>query len=323
MTNHWLGFPLFPEQASSMAGRVDALYFFLVAVSGFFAILIFALIAVFIVKYRRRDGRAETPSGHGHMLLELVWTVVPLVLTMIMFFWGAKLFFHIYTIPPGAIDVFVVGKQWMWKFQHPEGQREINELHVPVGRPVKLTMISEDVIHDLFVPAFRVKRDVLPGRYTAMWFEATQPGKYRLYCAQYCGTEHSLMTGWVHVMDPVDYQNWLSGGVAAEPMHVAGGKLFQQLGCATCHKSDNTGRGPTMVGLYGSRVTLKSGEVMLADEDYLRDCITKPNTRLLPNYEPIMPTFKGIISEEGLLQLIAYIKSLAVPAAAQTRSETK
>ncbi|MBI5687000.1 MAG: cytochrome c oxidase subunit II [Verrucomicrobia bacterium] len=322
MTNHWLGFPLFPEQASSMAGRMDALYFFLVAVSGFFAILIFVLIAVFIVKYRRRDGHMPVPSGHGHMWLELVWTVVPLALTMVMFFWGAKLFFHIYTIPPGAIDVFVVGKQWMWKFQHPEGQREINELHVPVGRPVKLTMISEDVIHDLFVPAFRVKRDVLPGRYTAMWFEATRPGKYRLYCAQYCGTEHSLMTGWVYAMDPVDYQNWLAGGAATEPMHVAGGKLFQQLGCATCHKADNTGRGPTMVGLYGSRVTLKSGEVMLADEDYIRDCITKPNARPLPNYEPIMPTFKGIISEEGLLQLIAYIKSLAVPAA-QTRSETK
>ena len=321
--NPWKGFPMFPEQASSVAGRVDALFFFLVAVSAVFAILIFVVITVFVVKYRRRPGKMAVPSGHGHTWLEVVWSVVPLMLTMVMFFWGAKLFFTIYTAPPGAMDVFVVGKQWMWKFQHPEGQREINELHIPVGRPIKLTMISEDVIHDLFVPAFRVKNDVLPGRYTTMWFQATRTGKYRLFCAQYCGTEHSLMTGWVHVMDGPDYQNWLGGGAEAGPMHVIGGKLFDQLGCATCHKNDNTGRGPTLAGLFGSKVTLKSGQVMPVDEDYLRDCITKPNTRLLPNYEPIMPTFKGIISEEGLLQLIAYIKSLTPPQAVKTGSEKK
>ncbi len=217
--------PLFPPQASTTAGQVDHIFYFLVGVSAFFAILIFALIIYFAVKYRSRPGREKAEATRTYVVLEVIWIAVPLGLTMIMFFWGAKLLFSIYRPPANAMEIFVVGKQWMWKFQHANGQREINELHVPVGRPVKLTMISEDVIHDLFVPAFRIKRDVLPGRYTAVWFQATQPGRYRLFCAQYCGTEHSLMTGWVDVMKPADFR---TGSAATRPSRrwrSAGGKL--------------------------------------------------------------------------------------------------
>ncbi len=310
MNYFWKGFPLFPQRASSVAGQVDALFFFLVAVSAFFAILIFALITFFAIKYRRRSPDERPAPTKSPLALELAWTLIPMALTMVMFFWGAKLYFQIYRVPPGAIPIFVVGKQWMWKIQHPEGQREIDALHVPVGKPVKLTMISEDVIHDFFVPAFRVKRDVLPGRYTTTWFEATKPGKYRLFCSQYCGTEHSLMTGWVYVMEPTDYQNWLSGGTSGEPLDVAGKKLFKSLGCATCHLPDNTGRCPSLVGLAGGKVQLTTGQIVTADDNYLRESILKPEAQVVYGYQPIMPTFKGIVSEEQVLQLLAYIKSL-------------
>jgi len=305
---HWV--ELFPAEASTVAGKVDALFFFLVAVSGFFAVLIFVLIAYFAVKYRRRPGNENPPATRTVMTLEVLWTAIPTGLTAVIFFWGARLFFSIYTPPPNAINVSVVAKQWMWKFQHPEGQREIDELHVPVGRPVKLTMISEDVIHDFFVPAFRVKRDVLPGRYTTVWFQATRPGTYHLFCAQYCGTAHSLMTGWVYAMNPVDYERWLSGEGANEPLAVAGGRLFAQLGCITCHVENSTGRCPSLVGLFGKPVKLQTGETVVANEDYLRESILKPEAKIVAGYQPVMPTFKGVVSEEGVLQLMAYIKSL-------------
>ncbi|HUI06437.1 MAG TPA: cytochrome c oxidase subunit II [Verrucomicrobiae bacterium] len=305
---HWV--QLFPAEASTVAGQVDALFFFLVAVSGFFAALIFALIAYFAVKYRRRPGNENPPATKTVMTLEVLWTAIPAGLTVVIFFWGARLFFNIYTPPPNALNVAVVAKQWMWKFQHPEGQREIDELHVPVGQPIKLTMISEDVIHDLFVPAFRVKRDVLPGRYSTVWFQATRPGTYHLFCGQYCGTAHSLMTGWVYVMNPVDYERWLSGEGANEPLAVAGGRLFAQLGCATCHVENDTGRCPSLVGLFGKPVKLRTGETVVANEDYIRESILKPEAKIVAGYQPVMPTFKGVVSEEGVLQLIAYIKSL-------------
>ena len=243
--------PLFPERASVAAGRVDLLYFFLIAVSIFFSALIFGLITYFCVKYRRRPANLQSTQVKSDVRLELAWTGIPLALTMVMFVWGAKLFFHDYNAPPDSMEIFVVGKQWMWKFQHPEGRREINDLHVPLGRPVKLTMISEDAIHDLFIPAFRVKKDVLPGRYTSIWFNASRAGTYHFFCSQYCGTEHSKMGGWVTVMEPADYARGLSGATTGESLPVAGGRLFQQLGCATCHLPDNKGRGPSLVGLAG------------------------------------------------------------------------
>jgi cytochrome c oxidase subunit 2 len=303
----WRTFPLFPEQASTIAGSVDTLYFFLIAVSGFFACLIFVVIAYFVVKYRRRPGHERAVPTQTHFGLEIAWTCIPLLLTAVMFIWGAKLFFNVYNPPPGAMEIFVVGKQWMWKFQHPAGRMEINELHVPRGQAVKLTMISEDVIHDLFVPAFRVKKDVLPGRYTMVWFEATTTGTYHLFCSQYCGTQHSKMGGWVQVMEPADYAQWVEG--AGEPLAVVGARLFQRLGCAACHLPQGSGRGPSLVGVFGRPVTLTSGGMIEVNEDYIRETITHPGVRIVAGYQPIMPTFKGLVNEEGMQQLIAYIKS--------------
>jgi len=305
-----LGFPLFPEQASTMAGRVDALFYFLLAVSVFFASLICILIVTFAVKYRRRSEDERPPLIEGDLRLEVFWTVVPLGLTMIMFFWGAKLFFTTNYPPRDSLEINVVAKQWMWKAQHPEGRSEIDELHVPLGRPIKLILTSQDVIHDFFVPAFRVKKDVLPGRYTTVWFEATKAGEYHLFCAQYCGTQHSGMVGRIVVMDPARYESWLGGETAGVSMASAGEKIYQRLACNTCHLESGTGRGPSLVGLFGKKVQLQGGQSVTADESYIRESIVEPRAKIVAGYPPIMPTFKGLISEDGILQIIAYIKSL-------------
>jgi len=293
-----------------MAGRVDALYFFLVALSAFFIVLIAGLIIYYAVKYRRRTPDSVGASIHGGIVLETTWTVIPLLITLGIFVWSASIFFAMSRPPDETINVYVVGKQWMWKFQHLDGQREINELHVPVGRAVKLIMTSEDVIHDVFVPAFRVKADVLPGRYTTEWFQATKPGHYHLFCAEYCGTRHSGMIGEVIVMEPSDYQTWLSGGAPEGSLASAGEKLFQDLACVTCHRPESQGRGPVLVGLFGKTVQLQSGQTVVADEAYIRESILNPTAKITAGYQPIMPTFQGLVSEEGLLQLIEYIKSL-------------
>jgi cytochrome c oxidase subunit 2 len=306
----WFGFPLFPEQASTVAGRVDALYYFLVAVSVSFSSLIFLLVIYFAIRYRRRSETERPRPIEGDLRLELLWTIIPLGITMVMFTWGASLYFTLSRPPAGALEITAVGKQWMWKFQHPDGQREINELHVPLGRPVKLTMASEDVIHSFYVPAFRVKMDVVPGRYTTAWFEATKVGAYHLFCAEYCGTQHAGMVGRVVVMEPFQYQQWLSGGVIGEPPALAGGKLFQTLGCNACHRPGPGALGPPLEGLFGTSKKLQTGETVMADEDYLRESILNPNAKIVAGYQPIMPPFQGRITEEGLLQLIAYIKSL-------------
>ena len=308
-------FPLFPEQASAAARQVDALYYFLIAVSAFFAVLIAVLLVTFALKYRRRSESERPAPIHGSLVLELTWTIIPFGLAMVMFFWGAQLYVSLSRPPDDALQVFVVGKQWMWKLQHLEGRREINELHVPVGRSVKLTMTSEDVIHSFFVPAFRVKADVIPGRYTTLWFHPTKPGTYHLFCAEYCGTEHSGMIGRVVVMEPAEFQTWLSGGPVGS-LATAGQKLFEQLGCITCHREDSGARGPHLVGLFGKPVPLKGGGTAIADESYLRESILNPQAKVVAGFEPIMPTFKGLVSEEGIMQLIAYIKSLEAPEAA-------
>lgn len=304
-------FPLFPEQASSVAPQVDALYFYLIAVSVFFSLLIAGAILYFAIKYRRRS-ESELPHGvEGSLKLEIAWSVIPLLISLTFFFWGASVFFAINRPPNDAIDVSVVGKQWMWKFQHADGQREINELHVPLGRPVRLTMASEDVIHSFYVPAFRVKRDVLPGRIATLWFEATKPGRYHLFCAEYCGTKHSGMIGWLEVMEPTAFQAWLAGGSGSESLAATGGKLFQQHACNTCHRPDSLARGPNLEGLYGKPVALADGRTVVADESYIRESIVAPNAKLVAGFQPLMPTFQGLISEEGLLQLVAYVKSLS------------
>ena len=302
--------PLFPEQASTMAARVDALYLFLVGLAVFFSVLIAGLIVYFAVKFHRRNPNAVGSRTHGGMVLEVTWTIVPFLITMVIFVWGASVYFAMAHPPDETLNVYVVGKQWMWKFQHLDGQREINELHVPVGRPVKIIATSEDVIHDFFVPAFRVKADVVPGRYVSVWFQPTRPGRYHLFCAEYCGTKHSGMIGEIIVMDPSDYEAWLGGGGGEGSLASAGGKLFADLACNTCHRPDAQGRGPVLEGLFGRQVSLQTGGTVVADEAYIRESILTPSAKIVAGFQPIMPTFQGLVTEEQLLQLIEYVKSL-------------
>jgi cytochrome c oxidase subunit 2 len=311
--------PFFPEQASAQAAQVDALYFFLVAVTAFFAVLIAVLVVAFAARFRRRHDDEIGVAIHGSLALELLWTFIPLGIAMVMFAWGAKVFFDLYRPPAGAMEVFVVGKQWMWKVQHADGRREINELHVPIGRPVKLVMGSEDVIHSYYIPAFRVKADVIPGRYNSLWFTATKPGRYRLFCAEYCGTKHSGMIGWVTAMEPLEYQVWLGGGGTTTSPIAAGEKLFNEvLACGTCHQQTPQGRGPVLAGIFGKTVELQGGGTATVDEAYLRESIVNPQAKVHVGYQPIMPTFQGLVTEEQLLQLIAYVRSLGQQAAPGT-----
>jgi cytochrome c oxidase subunit 2 len=312
----WPGTPLFPETASTMASRVDALYFFLVGLSAVMSLLIAGLIVYYAVKFRRRSPDQVGARIAGGMVLEITWSVIPLLVVLFIFAWGASVFFAMASPPADTLNIYVVGKQWMWKFQHLNGSREINELHVPANRPVKLIMTSEDVIHDLFFPAFRVKADVIPGRYTEVWFEATQPGSYHLFCAEYCGTKHSAMIGQVVVMEPSAFQAWLSSGQAEGSLASAGGKLFADLACNTCHRPDAQGRGPVLQGLFGKTVTLQSGETVAVDEAYIRESILNPNEKLTAGFQPVMPAYQGQVNEQGILELIEYVRALGTGTAA-------
>ena len=301
---------LFPEQASTLAPEVDHLLYFLVAVTVFFSLLIFAAIFYFAVKYRRRSA-AELPHvQHTGYTLEILWSVIPFGITMVMFTWGAAVFFNAARPPKDAIQIYAVGKQWMWKLEHMEGLREINELHIPVGKAVRLTMTSEDVIHSFFVPAFRTKQDVVPGKYSTVWFQPTKTGKYHLFCAEYCGSRHSGMIGWVYVMEPQAYESWLSGGAGEGSLAQNGQKLFESLACNNCHKSDHTGRCPSLEGVYGSNVKLTTGATVKADEAYIRESILNPEAKIVAGYEPVMPTFQGLVTEDQVLQLIEYVRSI-------------
>jgi cytochrome c oxidase subunit 2 len=304
-------FRLLPDQASAMAGRVDALALFLLAVCGFFTLLILGLIVWFGLRFRRRTEDEVPPKTGDHVWMEVGWTVVPLGVLMVMFAWGARLYVDMKRPPAGAMEVHVIGKQWMWKLQHPNGTREVNELHVPAGRPVKLIMTSQDVIHSFGIPAFRVTQDVLPGSYTSEWFTATRPGEYHLLCREYCGTLHSGMVGRVVVMRPADYEAWLAGTVPDEAPAAAGARLFASFGCAQCHGQI----APTLAGLYGRTVRLEDGSTVTADEAYLRESIVAPAAKVVAGYPRSMPSFQGQLSEEELLALVAYIKSLGAAAA--------
>jgi cytochrome c oxidase subunit II len=303
-------FSLFPPQGSAAAPQVDHLLYYLLGVSAFFSVLIFVLIFYFAVKYRRTRSNRVAQEVPQPIVLEIAWILIPLVLVVIMFVWGAKLFVDYGRPPANAQEIFVVAKQWMWKVQHPEGNSEIDELHVPLGRPIKLIMTSQDVIHDFFVPAFRIKKDVVPGRYTELWFQPTQTGQYHFFCSQYCGTNHSLMRGFVYVMEPADYERWIKQNGPAESLAQSGEKLFQSLACINCHQERNTGRGPSLVGVFGKPQRLESGDTVIADAAYLRDSIINPRADIVAGYPPIMPTYKGQINEEQLLQLISYIQYL-------------
>lgn len=309
--------PLVPESASSISWKVDALYFYLSGVTLFFTLLISATLIFFVIRYRRRTPYEIPRPIAGSHKLETIWTVIPFIIAMTIFGWSATVYFEQFKPPQNAMEVYVVAKQWMWKLQHATGQREINQLHVPVGRKVKLIMTTEDVIHDFFVPAFRTKADVVPGRYTVMWFEATKTGTYHLFCAEYCGMNHSGMIGSVIVMEPREFDNWLSGNTGNATPAAAGQQLYQTLGCASCHGANGEGgRGPVLAGVFGKETPLASGASVVADEVYLRESIINPQAKLVAGFGPIMPTFQGQVSEDQLVQLLAFIKSLQAPAGA-------
>lgn len=303
-------FTLFPAQASTSAGRVDNLYFFMLAVTLFFTVLVAALVVGLALKYRRKAADEVGANIHGSTALEVIWTAIPLLIAMVMFVWGTSVYFALAKPPAEAMEVYIIGKRWMWKAQHLTGHREINQLHVPVGRPVKLLISSEDVIHSYYIPAFRQKMDAVPGKTTTMWFEASKPGTYQLFCAEYCGTQHSGMIGKVIAMEPREYQQWLAGGAPAGTMTSTGEQQFAQLGCVTCHAEDGKGRGPSLVGVFGKPQQLANGTTVIADEAYLRESILNPQAKMVQGYAPLMPTYQGQISEDGIASLLAYIKSL-------------
>lgn len=302
-------FPLWPDRASTLSGQVDALFIALILVTGTVSLLIWLVIFFFAIKYRRRPDNELAQEYEPPQVLEIAWTVIPAIIFIGFFLWGAWVYFQQQRVPANAIDIYATGRQWMWKFQHAGGQREIDSLHVPVNRPIRITMASEDVIHSLWFPAFRVKMDVLPSRYRAMWFQATKTGRFHIFCAEYCGTNHSAMIGWVEVMEPTAYQRWLAGGTEGS-MASQGQGLFQKYACNTCHTNDATGRGPVLAGLFGKQVSLNDGRVVVADENYIRESILNPQAKIVQGFGPIMPTFQGQVNEEDLLKLLAYVRSL-------------
>jgi cytochrome c oxidase subunit 2 len=327
-TSSWV--PLFPDSASSFSWQVDALYFYLILISVAFTVPIVAAIFYFMIKYRAKEKFATPEEMHGSIVLETTWSIIPFIISMTIFLGGAIVYYEQYRLPDDGMDVYVVGKQWMWKVQHSTGQREINELHVPVGRRIKLTMTTEDVIHSFYIPAFRTKADVVPGRYTYMWFEATKPGKYHLYCAEYCGLNHSGMGGWIYVMEQRDYDNWLAGNVSGQTPVEMGKDLFEnKLGCASCHAGGPQQRGAKLEGIYGKEVKFVGGGSAIVDDEYIRNSILNPSAQIVEGYQPIMPTFQGQVTEEQLMALVAYIKSLsgvtgqtAIPAATATPGQS-
>ena len=298
---------LFPREASTMAPWADALYFFLVGMTLTGLFLVGVLVFGFSIRYRKSRNPVAT-QVEGSTLLEATWTIIPLAIFLVTFVWGALLYFRIYNPPKNAMNIYIVGKQWMWKAEHPGGQHEINALHVPAGRPVQLTMISMDVFHSFSIPDFRVKREVIPGRYSTVWFNATEPGVYHLFCTQYCGTKHSGMIGEITVMKPEDYERWTQESTSGASLAQSGERLFASMGCNQCHNNSPSARGPSLAGVYGSKLQLANGSSVLVNDAYLRDAILNPSQHVTAGYNPIMPTYQGQISEDGLIDLVEFIK---------------
>ena len=306
----WLtNFALFPPEASKIAPQMDALLFFMVLVSLIGLTIVVLLIVSFSILYNKKRHPVAV-QVEGSTLLEATWTIIPLGLFLVMFVWGALIYFRVFTPPANSMNIYVVGKQWMWKAEHPGGQHEINALHVPTGRAVQVTLISQDVFHSFSIPAFRVKREAIPGRYTTVWFEATVPGTYHLFCTQYCGTNHSQMTGDIVVMTPEDFRKWLASSTSGASLAQNGERLFASLSCAACHNTRPDARGPNLAGVYGAKLPLASGGTVIADDAYLREAILNPSQHVTQGYAPIMPTYQGQISEEGVIALLEYIKNL-------------
>ncbi|HEX3719962.1 MAG TPA: cytochrome c oxidase subunit II [Verrucomicrobiae bacterium] len=305
-----MNFPLFPAQASKVAEQTDYIYWGLLCLSAAVCLIVFVPMVYFLFKYRNGNPADRTPLELPEYKIEVAWTIVPTLIFMCFYVWGSRQYFLIERPPPDAMQINVIGKQWMWKIQHPEGNREINELHVPMGRDVKLMMTSEDVIHSFFLPAFRVKQDVVPGRYTTEWINADKIGTYHLFCSEYCGTSHSLMVGRIIVMSPADYTSWLAKGQPEPSLVQSGESLFRQLGCSGCHMGNSVIRAPPLEGVFGKPVPLNDRTVVQADEGYIRDSILFPAKQIVGGYTNDMPSFTGKVNEEQMLELIAYIKSL-------------
>jgi cytochrome c oxidase subunit 2 len=303
------GIPLFPEQASTLAPRVDNLYFFIVAVTAFFGIVTSVVVVWFAMKYRTEDPNAIGARITGSIPLELAWSIIPFVISIVIFVWATDVFIDIYRPPDQTLEIYATGKRWMWKFQHLDGKGEINELHVPVGRAVKVTFTSEDVLHSLYFPSFRTKADAIPGRYSSVWFTATKTGESHIFCAEYCGTNHSGMIGKVYVMEPAAYQAWLSGVSGEGTLAQRGERLFNDLACNTCHLDDGKGRGPSLVNKFGAAEQLTNGQTVTVDDSYLRESILTPQQKIVAGYQPLMPTFQGMVNEESVMALIEYVKS--------------
>jgi cytochrome c oxidase subunit 2 len=303
-------FQFFPEQGSKTASHVDLLFLCLIGITGTVTFAVAAIALFFLAKYRRNSSVDRTPTKNTSLVIETTWSVIPFAIFILLFAWGAKIYLHESEVPANAIEIHVVGKQWMWKLEHLQGKREINELHVPVGRTIKLVMTSQDVIHSFFMPGFRIKEDVLPGRYTTQWFTPTRTGSYPLFCAQYCGTNHALMIGHVIVLDQVTFAEWLRTGPETTSLVQTGERLFHSLGCSGCHSPGASVRAPLLQGVFGSQVPLQDGRIVRADERYVRDSILLPNTEIAAGYDPVMPSFQGRLTEEQLFALITYIKSL-------------
>ncbi|HEY8997345.1 MAG TPA: cytochrome c oxidase subunit II [Edaphobacter sp.] len=300
---------LFPAEASTIAPYTDALYFFLLLITAVGLVLVGALVFGFAIRYRKERNPVAT-QVEGSTLLEATWTIIPLALFLVCFVWGALLYFRIFTPPANAMNIYVVGKQWMWKAEHPGGQHEINTLHVPAGQDIQLTMISQDVFHSFSIPDFRVKREVIPGRYTTVWFNATTPGTYHIFCTQYCGTKHSGMIGEVTVLTPDEYKKWTEESTSGMSLAQNGERLFASMGCNSCHNGTASARGPNLANVYGSKLRMANGGEVLVNEAFLRDTILNPSQHVPAGYAPIMPTYQGQISEEGLIDLVEFIKSL-------------
>src|SRR5687768_2166579 len=316
----WPVTSLIPEQASTLAPRVDQLYWFIIAITAFFGILVTVLVIAFAFKYHTHDPMKVGAPITGSIPLELGWSIIPFLISVVIFAYSADVFFDIHRPPDQTIEIYATGKRWMWKFQHLDGKSEINELHVPLGRAVKITFTSEDVLHSLFFPAFRTKADAIPGRYSSVWFTATKLGEFHLFCAEYCGTRHSGMVGRVVVMEPAEYQAWLTGGVVGGSLSQRGEQLFNDLACNTCHRTDGTtGRGPSLVNKFGNSERLTTGEVVTVDESYIRESILRPHVKVVTPFEPLMPTFQGLISEENVMALVEYVKTLKAPVAQENR----
>ena len=306
-------FAFLPHSASSIAPQIDWLYIGLLLIAGAALALVFGLMILFCVRYRAGSTVPRGAPPQKTWYWEVGWTTATLIAFIGLFVWGAGLYLHIRRPPPDATQIYVVGKQWMWKFEHMGGQSEINRLHVPLGRPIRLVMASQDVIHDFFVPAFRVKQDVVPGRYEDLWFRPTELGRFHFFCSQLCGVAHAQMIGYVDVLTPQAYADWLAAQPPAHGLAAEGAALFRQFGCSGCHAAGSTVHAPRLEGLYGRPVPLASGGFVTANDAYIHDKILFPNAQLPAGYAADMPSFAGKVSEEDIFKLIAYIKSLAAP----------